>query len=209
MRPTPPLESVGVLCLNSYSSLFNSFSLFRMFLVPIMDSATRSKLSHEISARSFPKWRSKLLILWWIMLKLLSGLLFLLILHSDDEICKNLSSQGVTSVRRISIWQNNYLIPTNTFILPFGRPAPPQSVKAGYLNITVDLYVPNPLRCFKCQQFGDGQSLCRNKLTCAHCGQFDHVSKECKESITCINCKRAHFAYSRECPKWKLEKWVQ
>ena len=58
------------------------------------------------------------------------------------------SSQGVKSVRRISIQRNNYLIPTNTFILTFGRPTPLQSSKARGLNIAVDPYVPNPLSSF-------------------------------------------------------------
>ena len=43
---------------------------------------------------------------------------------------------------------------------------------------------------------------------CCH-GQFDHDSKECKLDTTCCNCKGAHFVYSREFPKWKLEKEVQ
>jgi hypothetical protein len=127
----------------------------------------------------------------------------------DEEICENLSSQDVTSVKRIKIRRNNELIPTNTLILTFNKPTLPQSVKAGYLNIPVEPYIPNPLRCFKCQKFGHGQNACRNKLTCARCGQSDHDSKECKNTIICINCKGNHFAYSRECSKWKTEKRVQ
>ena len=127
----------------------------------------------------------------------------------EDEICKNLSSQGVSLVKRISVRRNNELVPTNTLILTFSKPSLPESVKAGYLNIPVVPYIPNPLRCFKCQKFGHGQNTCRNKLTCARCGQFDHDSKTCKNDMACTNCKGQHFAYSRECPKWKLEKQVQ
>ena len=128
---------------------------------------------------------------------------------SEDEMVENLSSQGVTSVKRIQIRRNNEFIPTNTLILTFNKPLLPQSVKAGYLSIPVEPYIPNPLRCFKCQKFGHGQTTCRNKLTCARCGQFDHDSKTCKNDIICINCKGNHFAYSRECAQWKIEKRVQ
>jgi len=128
---------------------------------------------------------------------------------SEDEICKNLSSQGVKTVKRINVRRNNELIPTNTLILTFDKPTLPLSVKAGYLNIPVVPFIPNPLRCFNCQKFGHGQNTCRNKLTCARCGQVDHDSKTCQNDMACSNCKGKHFAYSRECPKWKSEKQVQ
>ena len=128
---------------------------------------------------------------------------------SEEEICENLSSQGVTSVKRIKVRRNNELVPTNTFILTFDVPTLPNSVKAGYLHIPVVPYIPNPLRCFKCNKFGHGQNTCRNRLTCARCGQLDHESKACQNDMACTNCGGKHFAYSRECPKWKLEKIVQ
>ena len=46
-------------------------------------------------------------------------------------------------------------------------------------------------------------------MTCAQCGQGDHESKTCHNAISCANCKGSHFAYSRECPKWKQETQVQ
>ncbi|XP_041357812.1 uncharacterized protein LOC121374769 [Gigantopelta aegis] len=125
---------------------------------------------------------------------------------TEDEICENLSSPGVTAVRRIKVRRNNNLLPTNTCILTFNVPTLPQSVKAGYLNIPVEPFIPNPLRCFKCQRFGHGLNACRGKLTCARCGLFDHDSKTCKNDILSLNCKGNHCAYSRECPRWKLEK---
>ena len=54
---------------------------------------------------------------------------------SEEEICQNLSSQDVTSVRRIKVRRNNELLPTNTFVLTFNVPTLPISIKAGYLNI--------------------------------------------------------------------------
>ena len=128
---------------------------------------------------------------------------------SEEEICENLSSQGVTSVKRIKVRRNNELVRTNTFILTFDVPTLPNSVKAGYLHIHIVPYIPNHLRCFKCNNFGHGQNTCCNRLTCARCGQLDHESKACQNDMACTNCGGKHFAYSRECPKWKLEKMVQ
>ena len=122
---------------------------------------------------------------------------------SEEEMCENLSSQGVTSVRRIKVRRNNELLPTNTFILTFDVPILPPSIKAGYLNIPVEPFIPNPLRCFKCQRFGHGQNTC-GKLICARCGLPDHDSKTCTKDTICANCKGNHCAYSRECPRWKF-----
>ena len=54
---------------------------------------------------------------------------------AEEEICNNLTSQGVVGVKRINIRRNNELIPMNTLILTFNSPTLPNSVKAGYLNI--------------------------------------------------------------------------
>ena len=71
---------------------------------------------------------------------------------SEEEIWENLSSQGVSSVKRIKVRRNNELVPTNTHILTFSTPTLPDSVKAGYLCIPVVPYIPNALRYFKCQK---------------------------------------------------------
>ena len=128
---------------------------------------------------------------------------------TEDEMLNNLSSQGVSAVKRIHIRRNNELVPTNTFILTFCKPLLPDSIKVGYLKIPVVPFIPNPLQCFKCHLYGHGENACRGKVTCARCGQDDHESKTCTNAISCANCKGSHFAYSRECPKWKQEKQVQ
>ena len=97
----------------------------------------------------------------------------------------------------------------STLILTCNTPSLPQSVKAGYLNIPVVPYIPNPLLCFKCHKFGHGQNTCRGKLTCARCGQCDLDDKTFHKDLECTNYKGKHFAYSRECPRWKFEKPVQ
>ncbi|XP_067133882.1 uncharacterized protein [Centruroides vittatus] len=83
-------------------------------------------------------------------------------LMSEDEsdIQIGLADQGVIAVRRISICRDGKLIPTKHLILTFGKPTLPSFVTAGYLRCPVRPYVPNPLRCFKCQRFGHSQTSC-------------------------------------------------
>ncbi|XP_067131718.1 uncharacterized protein [Centruroides vittatus] len=134
---------------------------------------------------------------------------FDLISEDESEIQIGLSDQGVTSVRRISIRRDGKLIPTKHLILTFDKLTLPSFITAGYLRCQVRPYIPNPLRCFKCQRFGHSQTSCRGKSLCAQCGTEGHNSTECKSTPHCVNCQDAHPAYSRKCPAWQREKEIQ
>ncbi|GFV21163.1 RNA-directed DNA polymerase from mobile element jockey [Trichonephila clavipes] len=82
----------------------------------------------------------------------------------DEEIREGFSSQGVIQVRRITIKKDSTRIPTKHLILTFNSPILPTNIKAGYLNCRIRPYIPNPLRCFKCQRFGHSQNSCRGQL---------------------------------------------
>ena len=112
---------------------------------------------------------------------------------SEDEMLENLSSQGVSAVKRIHIRRNNELVPTNNFILTFCKPLLPDSIKAGYLKIP---FIPNPLRCFKCHRYGHVKNAC-GKVTCARCGQVDHESKTCHNAISCVIARATAFPVAR------------
>ena len=100
-------------------------------------------------------------------------------------------------------------MPTKHVILAFASTKLPSSIKAGYLQYAIRPYIPNPLRCFKCQRFGHSKTSCRGKLFCGRCSAEGHESINCTESYHCINCKEAHPSYSRTCEKWKFEKEIQ
>ncbi|GBN06658.1 hypothetical protein AVEN_220089-1, partial [Araneus ventricosus] len=127
---------------------------------------------------------------------------------SNEEITQELGGQGVKDVRRINIRRDGELLPTKHFILTFNTPRLPEYIKAGYVRCSVRPYIPNPLRCFKCQRFGHSKTNCRGTLTCARCAAAGHESTECKAVEKCVNCDGKHTSFSRSCPKWKVEKEV-
>ncbi|GBO32285.1 hypothetical protein AVEN_220736-1 [Araneus ventricosus] len=61
-----------------------------------------------------------------------------------EEILKGFQPQGVTEVHSIKIKKNGQLIDTKHLILTFHSPRIPDSVRAGYIKLTVRLYIPNP-----------------------------------------------------------------
>ena len=76
--------------------------------------------------------------------------------------------------------------------------------------MAVSLFIPNPVRCFKCQKFGYTKFNCRKDEVCTKCGQEGHTdSQECKNEAKCVNCQGNHASNDKECPKWKEEKEIQ
>ena len=67
----------------------------------------------------------------------------------------------------------------------------------------VHTYIPRPLRCRKCQQYGHHESKCSSNIKCTRCGQ-DHKRTDCPDTaITlCSNCAGPHNADDRKCPKY-------
>ena len=61
------------------------------------------------------------------------------------HIIEFMGEQGVTDVRRITIRRDGIIKPTNTFVLTFNTPILPTVVKIGFIQVKVDVYIPNPL----------------------------------------------------------------
>ncbi|GFV17016.1 RNA-directed DNA polymerase from mobile element jockey [Trichonephila clavipes] len=108
-----------------------------------------------------------------------------LLTTSEAEILEGFSNQGVIQPHTTS---NN---------------------KRWYLNCKIRPYIPNPLRCFKCQRFGHSQTACRGQLTCSGCASVGHSSADCSLAQKCVNCSQPHPSDSKQCPKCKAEKEIQ
>ncbi|GFU39460.1 putative RNA-directed DNA polymerase from transposon BS [Trichonephila clavipes] len=132
-----------------------------------------------------------------------------LLCSSETEILEGLSDQGVTQVRRITIKKDSSLFPTKHLILTFNSPKLPSTIKAGYLNCKVRPYIPNPLRCFKCQRFGHSQTSCSGQLICSRSASLGHSSIDCNLEPKYINRSQPHSADSKLCPKLKTENQMQ
>ena len=94
--------------------------------------------------------------------------------QSCEHIREFMGEQGVTDVRRINVHRDGGLKPTNTFVFTFDSPVLPANVKIGFIQAKVDVYIPNPLRSYKCQVFchHPGESLppCRGLWGTLHTG---------------------------------------
>ena len=127
---------------------------------------------------------------------------------SEGEIKQELASQGVTDVHRVMVKKGADKVPTNTFFLTFCSVRLPECIKVGFLNVKVTLYVPSPLRCFRCQKFGHVKDKCPGKEVCGTCAKAVHEGK-CSSPALCVNCEGGHPSFSKECPQWVMEKKIQ
>ena len=132
--------------------------------------------------------------------------------ETEDNILEYLKPQGVTHVKRFKIKKNGELVNTNTLLLTFNTVETPKTLKIFYQIIPVDLYVPNPLRCYNCQRFGHHESNCPSDegSVCERCGtgNHDHHTSHCKNPPKCVNCSGNHMSRSSDCDVWKKEKEI-
>ena len=102
---------------------------------------------------------------------------------TSDDIKEGMVEQGVTDVRRITVRRDGETKLTNTYVLTFNSPTLPTVVKIGFMQVKVDVYIPNPLRCYSCQVFGHHENKCGRHPVCCNCGEPEH----CGPSGVCNN----------------------
>ena len=129
---------------------------------------------------------------------------------SEEEILEEMREQGVIHVRRIKVRRDDALKDTNTFVFTFNTSVLPKQLKVAFLRVSVDPYIPNPMRSYACQVFGHHENKCHREEICANCGQPKHSADEidCKRPAKCFNCNEDYPANSKQCQAWHTEKEI-
>ena len=127
---------------------------------------------------------------------------------TEVEIRDELKDQGVVGVNRVTLKKEGKVIPTNTLFLTFGSPELQKEITVGYLKVKVALFVPNPMRCFNCKNFGHTSQRCKVAAKCTGCGKDKHEG-QCEGPKLCSNCNGPHASSAKDCPVWQKEKEIQ
>ena len=128
---------------------------------------------------------------------------------NDGEILEALAPEGVVQAQRIMFKKEGGSFPTGTVFLTFGTPDLPTKIKLGFLVVRVSPYIPNPMRCFKCQRYGHTSTRCKRTIVCSICAEDGHDDRSCAKRKKCANCDGDHPAFSKDCPIWRQEKEIQ
>lgn len=128
---------------------------------------------------------------------------------TEEEIMDDLKEQGVSKVEAMMRKKDGQLISTNSFILTFKSTGVPESVKVGYHILSVRLFIPRPMRCYKCQFFGHSSKFCSKEEVCSNCCQVGHTSDNCSGKTLCRNCGSSeHASWSNKCKVFEAEQEI-
>ena len=116
------------------------------------------------------------------------------------------SETGGLAARRLTRRIEGENKPTGNVVISFPETLP-SNVCIGYLRYKAKSYIPQPMRCQKCQGYGHIAANCRRQVKCVRCGQ-GHSWESCpvKDDVTqavCVNCKGRHSAAYKGCSKYQ------
>ena len=129
---------------------------------------------------------------------------------SIEELEEVLRPQGAIKIERMSRKFNGVLTPTHRYIITFNKPDLPQSIKLTDWHFElIELYLPTPMQCVKCQKLGHTQNHCRREVAiCARCSQEGHQARTCISDPKCANCEGSHKSMDRKCPFYMFKSEV-
>lgn len=129
---------------------------------------------------------------------------------TEEKIKKGLTGGAVIGVKRLKCNRNNERGDSLSVMIQFDEDKLPSKVFLGFMSFSVRLYVPPPLRCYKCQKFGHVAAVCRGKQRCARCGG-EHEYGKCEQGVDpkCCNCGGKHSAGYGGCEVRKNAAQVQ
>ena len=76
-----------------------------------------------------------------------------------EELETALQKQEVKDYKSVTIRRNDETVQTYIFKITFNKKK--KKIRIGYTVVRVEHYIPIPLRCFKCQKFGNHKDIYR------------------------------------------------
>ena len=131
--------------------------------------------------------------------------------HDVEDLLVDFKNYGVTKIHRFTKkGRDGTIINTNSYLLTFDSTTLPEIVSCTWIRCPVRLYIPEPMRCYKCQHFGHTTKRCRKTwVTCPRCAEQHSKEENCNtQQLRCANCTGKHPTYSKRCPKFLEEKEI-
>ncbi|XP_041913036.1 uncharacterized protein LOC121677948 [Alosa sapidissima] len=130
--------------------------------------------------------------------------------ESVDSVKEGIQNVKVREAKRLKTRRNGVICDSLSVLLTFDEAKLPGKVLIGYMSYDVKVYIPPPLRCFKCQRYGHVAAICKGKQRCSKCSG-EHEYGKCEEGakLKCCNCGGEHSAAYGGCEANKRMQEVQ
>lgn len=131
--------------------------------------------------------------------------------EDENSLLPNLKEYGVTAIEKIKTrGRDGNLDFLGLHVLTFDTRNVPTEVMVGFLHFSVKEWVPSPMKCQFCLEFGHTKNRCsKNVKLCRKCNNPEHED-QCHE-IKCHHClppSDKHESFSMMCPVMKKEKRI-
>lgn len=190
-------KTKGLVAISSYADIIAKLKDGTLLVL------TKNKQAAEIIIKAKTLANVDIIVAEHEFLNYTKGIIFSndLVNVSSDELLEEFKAQHVVEIYRIQKRKPNSDSFENTsgLILTFNLTNIPETIIAGYVNIRVRQYIPNPLRCRKCQVFGHTKNRCSNDAACDVCSIKDAHKLPCENTKKCVNCGGLHSSFDRKC----------
>lgn len=126
------------------------------------------------------------------------------------ELVENLRMKNRSVKSAVRMTRGVEKVETESVLVEFETKEVPKEVYYGFMRYSIREYVPKPMRCYNCQEFGHMANVCKGKRRCARCSG-DHEYGKCGEEVRpkCCNCGGNHSVAFWGCEVMKKEVKVQ
>lgn len=128
---------------------------------------------------------------------------------SEEDLKEALADQGVVDVKRFHKGEGATKKPTPIVSISFNSPKLPAGIFLAHERFRVERFIPRPMQCINCWDFGHRSDSCPNKRRCRRCSSNGCTDEVCQKPQSCHNCHQSdHDAGAPFCPVMKSRQAV-
>ncbi len=132
-------------------------------------------------------------------------------IEGENGLLPHLKKYGVVAIEGIKTrGKDGQLDFRGLHVLTFDMREPPEEIRVGFLKYTVKKWIPSPMKCQFCLDYGHTKNRCKKGIKlCRKCDNPEHEG-QC-QTIKCHVClppKDDHESFAAVCPRMKKEKKI-